>query len=60
MTVPMLIVQGARDPFGMPPAARVARSCVVQGDHSLRGDVPVSRLPYVRGYGSACRENMPV
>jgi uncharacterized protein len=37
--VPILVVQGARDPFGIPPAA--ARRTVVQvpGDHSLRTDV---------------------
>jgi uncharacterized protein len=39
VTVPMLVVQGARDRFGMPPAA--ARRTVVQvpGDHSLRTDL---------------------
>jgi predicted alpha/beta-hydrolase family hydrolase len=37
--VPTLVVQGARDPFGMPPAA--ARRIVVQvaADHSLRTDL---------------------
>jgi uncharacterized protein len=39
VAVPMLVVQGTRDPFGMPPPA--ARRTVVQvpGDHSLRTDV---------------------
>ncbi|HEV8688559.1 MAG TPA: alpha/beta family hydrolase [Gaiellaceae bacterium] len=39
VTVPTLVVQGERDPFGMPPAA--ARRTVVQvpGDHSLRTDL---------------------
>lgn len=39
VTVPTLVVQGARDAFGMPPAT--ARRTVVQvpGDHSLRTDV---------------------
>jgi predicted alpha/beta-hydrolase family hydrolase len=39
VTVPMLVVQGARDPFGIPPAT--ARRTVVQvpGDHSLRSDL---------------------
>lgn len=38
VTVPTLVVQGERDPFGIPPAA--ARRTVVQvpGDHSLRTD----------------------
>ena len=37
--VPTLVVQGERDPFGMPPAA--ARRTVVRvlGDHSLRTDL---------------------
>lgn len=37
--VPTLVVQGERDPFGIPPAA--ARRTVVQvpGDHSLRTDL---------------------
>jgi uncharacterized protein len=39
VAVPTLVVQGARDPFGIPPAA--ARRTVVQvpGDHSLRTDL---------------------
>jgi uncharacterized protein len=39
LTVPTLVVQGSRDPFGIPPAA--ARRTVVQvaGDHSLRTDL---------------------
>jgi hypothetical protein len=39
VTVPVLVVQGARDRFGMPPAN--ARRTVVQvaGDHSLRTDL---------------------
>jgi hypothetical protein len=32
----MLIVQGARDPFGMPPSAPRREVVVVQGDHGLR------------------------
>ena len=39
VTVPILVVQGARDRFGIPPAT--ARRTVVQvpGDHSLRTDL---------------------
>jgi uncharacterized protein len=38
VTVPTLVVQGERDPFGMPPA-RPGRTVVkVPGDHSLRKD----------------------
>jgi predicted alpha/beta-hydrolase family hydrolase len=38
VTVPVLIVQGARDPFGMPPDAARREVAVVQGDHSLRAN----------------------
>jgi predicted alpha/beta-hydrolase family hydrolase len=37
--VPVLIVQGERDPFGMPPAARRRKVVVVAGDHSLKSGV---------------------
>jgi predicted alpha/beta-hydrolase family hydrolase len=36
--VPMLVVQGRRDPFGIPPAGRGRAVVLVEGDHSLRGD----------------------
>lgn len=39
VTVPVLIVQGARDPFGMPPAAEKRTVVEVTGDHSLRTDL---------------------
>ena len=39
VTVPVLIVQGESDPFGMPPEA-VGRTVVrLKGNHSLRSDV---------------------
>ena len=37
--VPVLVVQGDRDPFGMPPKRRGRRLLVVEGDHSLRKGV---------------------
>jgi predicted alpha/beta-hydrolase family hydrolase len=39
VTVPVLVVQGERDPFGMPPAARGRRVVQVPGDHGLRTDL---------------------
>jgi uncharacterized protein len=39
VTVPTLVVQGARDPFGIPPAAAQRTVVQVPGDHSLRTDV---------------------
>jgi hypothetical protein len=41
--VPTLVVQGERDPFGMPPPKRPKRKVVqVPGDHSLRNTGPVA------------------
>jgi predicted alpha/beta-hydrolase family hydrolase len=34
--VPVFVVQGDRDPFGMPPKRRGRTVLVVEGDHSLR------------------------
>lgn len=38
VTVPTLVVQGARDPFGMPRAGKLRTVIEVTGDHSLRTD----------------------
>ena len=49
--VPMLIVQGERDPFGMPPARRGRSVVAVTGDHSLRTDldgVRAAARPWLR------------
>ena len=37
--VPTLIVQGERDPFGMPPAGRNRTVVKVAGDHGLKADL---------------------
>jgi uncharacterized protein len=37
--VPTLVVQGARDPFGTPPAGARRKVVQVPGDHSLRTDL---------------------
>ncbi|QTE27798.1 alpha/beta hydrolase family protein [Pengzhenrongella sicca] len=34
--VPVLVIQGDRDPFGLPPAAADRTVAIVSGDHSLR------------------------
>jgi uncharacterized protein len=39
VTVPTLVVQGARDPFGIPPANSRRTVVQVSGDHSLRTDL---------------------
>ncbi len=37
--VPMLVVQGERDQFGMPPAGKQRTVVVVPGDHGLKKDL---------------------
>ena len=39
MEVPTLVVQGERDPFGIPPAGKLRTVVEVPGDHSLRTDL---------------------
>jgi uncharacterized protein len=36
--VPVLVVQGERDPFGIPPPGKSRDVVLVKGDHSLRSD----------------------
>ena len=43
VTVPVLVVQGERDPFGVPPPGPVRQVVTVAGDHSLAKDVPAVR-----------------
>ena len=38
VSVPVLVVQGASDPFGMPPAGPSRVVVTVKGNHSLRSD----------------------
>lgn len=40
VAVPTLVVQGARDQFGIPPAGRQRKVVEVSGDHGLKGDLP--------------------
>jgi predicted alpha/beta-hydrolase family hydrolase len=40
VAVPTLVVQGVRDPFGLPPAGGQRTVVEVQGDHSLKADLP--------------------
>jgi uncharacterized protein len=41
--LPVLVVQGASDPFGMPPKRRGRRVVVVPGNHSLSADLDAVR-----------------
>lgn len=43
VTVPTLVVQGDRDPFGMPPRGPQRTVVEVAGDHSLKSDLPALR-----------------
>jgi uncharacterized protein len=40
VTVPVLVVQGERDPFGMPPEGPGRTVVRVPGDHALKADLP--------------------
>jgi predicted alpha/beta-hydrolase family hydrolase len=40
VSLPTLVVQGERDPFGIPPAGPHRRVVLVPGDHGLRAAVP--------------------
>jgi predicted alpha/beta-hydrolase family hydrolase len=39
-TVPILVVQGERDPFGLPDQAPGREVVLLRGDHSLKSDIP--------------------
>jgi predicted alpha/beta-hydrolase family hydrolase len=42
--VPVLVVQGERDPFGLPPEAPGRTVVRVAGDHGLKSDLAAVRL----------------
>lgn len=41
--IPVLVVQGARDPFGRPPPGPLRTVVSVAGDHGLKADLPAVR-----------------
>jgi uncharacterized protein len=54
VSVPTLVVQGERDPFGMPPAAEHRTVVPVPGDHGLKADldaVAAAVGAWIRGFG---------
>ena len=51
MGVPTLVVQGASDPFGMPPARPQREVVTVPGNHSLTGDLKTLRAAVRRFLG---------
>ena len=44
VSVPVLVVQGERDPFGMPPPAAQRAVVQVPGDHGLKADLDSVRV----------------
>jgi predicted alpha/beta-hydrolase family hydrolase len=42
VAVPTLVVQGERDPFGIPPGGPTRTVTLVPGDHSLRASAAVA------------------
>lgn len=46
--VPVLVVQGESDPFGVPPAATSRELVLLRGNHSLRSDMPGLRAAVER------------
>ena len=44
VSVPVLVVQGASDPFGMPPAGPSRTVVTIAGNHSLRSDRDALRI----------------
>lgn len=51
VAVPTLVVQGAGDPFGMPPAGARREVVAVPGNHSLTGDLETLRAAVARFLG---------
>jgi predicted alpha/beta-hydrolase family hydrolase len=51
VAVPTLVVQGAGDPFGMPPPGARREVVTVPGNHSLTGDLETLRAAVARFLG---------
>lgn len=49
--VPVLVIQGATDPYGVPPAAPGREVVVVPGDHGLKKDLPAVAAAVTRWLG---------
>jgi predicted alpha/beta-hydrolase family hydrolase len=59
VTLPTLVVQGERDPFGMPPSGPTRRVVKVPGDHGLKADLDAVAAA-VRTWSSELLENSAV
>ena len=58
VTVPVLVVQGERDPFGMPPDAPGRTVARVNGDHGLKAD-RAAIAAAIGGWLARCRLTRP-
>jgi uncharacterized protein len=58
VTLPTLVVQGERDPFGIPPAGPSREVVTVPGDHGLKADLEAVGAA-VRGWISGVVAAMP-
>jgi predicted alpha/beta-hydrolase family hydrolase len=54
--VPVLVVQGERDRFGMPPAGPSREVVVVAGDHGLKKDLDVVGAAVRKWLGAVVRQ----
>jgi uncharacterized protein len=52
VAIPTLVIQGASDPFGMPPAGPQREVVTVPGNHSLTGDLEALRTAVGRFLGA--------
>lgn len=57
--VPTLVVQGGRDPFGMPPPRRGRRVVTVSGNHSLSTDVGAVKVAVQKWLGERAGARPP-
>src|SRR5581483_2593634 len=55
--VPALVVQGERDPFGMPPAAPGRTVVRVAGDHGLKADLAAVEAAVEGWLATACHSS---
>jgi uncharacterized protein len=60
VAVPTLVVQGAQDPFGVPPASANRAVVQVAGNHSLRTDIPAVAAAVREWLRSVVAQSAPV
>jgi predicted alpha/beta-hydrolase family hydrolase len=58
-TVPVLVVQGEKDPFGRPEPAPGREVVLLRGDHSLKSDAPGLRAAVTGWFAGLVRAPVP-